>query len=503
MDEGITMLPSSPKSPSAGKEDDLSKSEHGSTTQESFRYEEPVNDLDSIRPKGLKLPTTKSRDNPQNDSQDTVQEESKIPLNKNKYGLKILVGGSLGSKDALEAFSKAAGKRQLSLVEQLREKYEATLHKKKSLTDDQKKLVDSYIKIKEVQSSRSLSSDESNQFTALQSEFKAMGLTAVDLEKLSQGKNVSTYYSALTQGGKTLVLVNSFVDPHSGKVVKQAGKGASGYVRQGYLDGKPVAVKKTLLDTTSTTDPDTRARLLLREFELMGTLKPSPYLTQELGLFVHKGKAYLVMEPATCDVNRFCTSEDSKEDTSKKDVIKKFAFCVASGLAHLHESGLVHRDIKPANIFLVVNESDSLFKLGDFGLLVKADKDMVLSGTDKYLPKRLDTTPVENDTFGFGLTLYELKYGLVPTSKDTFEYREVQEKIIAKMSGSNDPVDQAIAGLMSGKLELGEFLNLDWVKEGEKVTFPTKVSGLQMAPTIADTNEVSSKLQRTLDLLKD
>ena len=78
-----------------------------------------------------------------------------------------------------------------------------------------------------------------------------------------------------------------------------------------------------------------------------------------------------------------------------------------SGLASLHEAGMVHRDVKPANCLFVSGE----LKLADFGLLAEADPHMSRLGTWKYMPPdgRMDSRA---DVYAAGLVIYEMITGL-------------------------------------------------------------------------------------------
>ena len=86
-------------------------------------------------------------------------------------------------------------------------------------------------------------------------------------------------------------------------------------------------------------------------------------------------------------------------------------FCCArellSGLASLHEAGMVHRDVKPANCLFV----DGELKLADFGLLAEADPEMSRVGTWRYMPPdgRMDSRA---DVYAAGLVIYEMITGL-------------------------------------------------------------------------------------------
>lgn len=78
-----------------------------------------------------------------------------------------------------------------------------------------------------------------------------------------------------------------------------------------------------------------------------------------------------------------------------------------SGLACLHQAGMVHRDVKPANCLFVGGQ----LQLADFGLLSTSDRSISRIGTEKYMPPtgRMDARA---DVFAAGLVIYEMLTGL-------------------------------------------------------------------------------------------
>jgi eukaryotic-like serine/threonine-protein kinase len=92
---------------------------------------------------------------------------------------------------------------------------------------------------------------------------------------------------------------------------------------------------------------------------------------------------------------------------------------VCQGLEFAHRHGIVHRDLKPGNVWLT---TDSIAKLGDFGLAVAIDKTRLtqagmMVGTVSYMPPEQATggavTP-RSDLYSFGAMLYELVTGRPP-----------------------------------------------------------------------------------------
>jgi serine/threonine protein kinase len=89
------------------------------------------------------------------------------------------------------------------------------------------------------------------------------------------------------------------------------------------------------------------------------------------------------------------------------DECSRFARQLLTGLASLHEAGMVHRDVKPANCLFV----DGAVKLADFGLLTEASPHVSRVGTQKYMPPdgRMD---FRADVYAAGLVIYEMLTGL-------------------------------------------------------------------------------------------
>ena len=97
---------------------------------------------------------------------------------------------------------------------------------------------------------------------------------------------------------------------------------------------------------------------------------------------------------------------------------------IATGLAQLHDHGLVHRDLKPANVLF---DEEGRPKLGDFGLARRVAGAGTLTeagtvlGTAAYLsPEQAAAEPVgpASDVYSFGVILFRMLTGALPFVAD-------------------------------------------------------------------------------------
>jgi len=163
-------------------------------------------------------------------------------------------------------------------------------------------------------------------------------------------------------------------------------------------------------------DPAGREIVSLAQLESQrGTRHPHLLDIQHVGLTADH--LFYLMDPAD-DVSGAAasTSPDYRPATLARrleqgplasDECFRCARQLLSGLAHLHQAGMVHRDIKPANCLFVGRE----LKLADFGLLTSASTQLSRIGTVKYMPPdgRMD---LRADVYAAGLVLYEMLTGM-------------------------------------------------------------------------------------------
>ncbi|TNJ28324.1 Kinase, NEK [Giardia muris] len=132
------------------------------------------------------------------------------------------------------------------------------------------------------------------------------------------------------------------------------------------------------------------------------------------------GTAYLVMEWCSGTLLDEVRGRGKRGEPFRDEEVWRCLREMASGLAYLHERGLVHRDLKPGNIFLAPN---GRLVLADFGLVRDAARSRRMStiaGTELYMAHELyDPEPQYSfpvDVWALGVIGYEMCTGMLPFS---------------------------------------------------------------------------------------
>eukprot|EP00894_Picocystis_sp_ML_P000984 jgi/Pico_ML_1/51501/g2524.t1 len=98
--------------------------------------------------------------------------------------------------------------------------------------------------------------------------------------------------------------------------------------------------------------------------------------------------------------------------TLLEEDIWTIGYQVASGLAFIHDNGVLHLDIKPDNIFI---SADGTYKIGDFGIAITNAYEDWEEGDGAYLAPELLNDLAEPttaaDMYSLGAMLYECATG--------------------------------------------------------------------------------------------
>jgi serine/threonine protein kinase len=176
---------------------------------------------------------------------------------------------------------------------------------------------------------------------------------------------------------------------------------------------RPVALKR--LAENLARDEDTRRRFL-REARLAARLS-HPNVVRVYDVGEDGGLPFIAMEYVEGETLAELVARGGRLPPAGAAGLGAQA---CSGLAAVHEAGLVHRDVKPQNLLL---RSDGTLKLGDFGIAFGGHEATQLTqagtllGTAAYVAPeqaRGERVTAAADIYGVGAVLYELLAGEPP-----------------------------------------------------------------------------------------
>lgn len=200
------------------------------------------------------------------------------------------------------------------------------------------------------------------------------------------------------------------------RVLRQVGRGGMGmvFLAEDIALCRPVALKVMSPDLGSDCEPWQR---FLREARTLAAVKNQHVVT--IFQAGQEGQAvYLAME--FLEGLSLETWLRRGEPTTVAEVLR-LGREIATGLAAIHQHGLVHRDIKPGNIWL--EGPDRHVKLLDFGLARSVDDNThltstgVVVGTPAFMSPeqaRGNKLDLRSDLFSLGCVLYALCTGVEP-----------------------------------------------------------------------------------------
>ena len=218
------------------------------------------------------------------------------------------------------------------------------------------------------------------------------------------------------------------------EILRFLGQGGMGSVFEAVRvsDGLHVALKVMAGDVSAK-----EAARFVREAEIAARLEhPSLLSVYDVGLT--SGAPYLVMALATDG-----SLADQAEHFGDADFALPLLAQIASGLAALHEAGVVHRDLKPANVLLERECGAWRAKIADFGIARMEETEV--GALDATAAQRLTATGA-----ALGTPLYmapEMLGGRASAASDMFAFGAIAfEMLTGELPYEMPPIFEAIAG---------------------------------------------------------
>ena len=255
------------------------------------------------------------------------------------------------------------------------------------------------------------------------------------------------------------------------KIIKKIGGGGMGvvYLAEDTQLNRKVALK--FLPPDLTRDPEARIRLVHEAQAASALDHPTICTVYEIDQ-TRDGHMFIAMA--------FYVGCTLREKIGKGHIGYEEALYIgveiASGLAKVHEKGIIHRDIKPANIIIT---SDKRIKIVDFGLAILSGqtrltlKGQMTIGTVNYMsPEQARGRTIDHrtDIWSLGVVLYEMV-----TGKHPFRGANAQSVIHSLLNDVPDPIMNMTKKIPKGfeciinrcleKDPENRFLSMDDVKE--------------------------------------
>jgi len=199
------------------------------------------------------------------------------------------------------------------------------------------------------------------------------------------------------------------------ELIRKIGKGASGIVWYGLLDGRPVAVKQIELREVSQKRSLEVRNAIKREVQLLQSLN-CVHIVRYFGMFASRAQQQitLIMELIPgLPVTAFVLDRIRLPERFAAFIIQQ----VLLGLKFLEENKIIHRDVKPDNLLMTAR---GVVKMIDFGTAATLDKQNIRKstvGTPWYCAPeviRSEDYSYPADIWSLGCSLIELLSGKPP-----------------------------------------------------------------------------------------
>ena len=206
----------------------------------------------------------------------------------------------------------------------------------------------------------------------------------------------------------------------TGRLLGRGGMGEV-YLARHHAHDRVVALKVLRFDRVD--NPD-HLHLFFSEAEALGQIS-SPHVARvlEVGNF-DQGLPFIAMEFIDGDALDQRLADDSHLNIEST---REMVADIGAGLVAVHRADILHRDIKPANIILTRGDTESRWKLVDFGVAAigidhpPSNSAQLIVGTPRYMsPEQACGHPLHSssDLYSFSLVVYRALTGQLALDGD-------------------------------------------------------------------------------------
>jgi len=198
-------------------------------------------------------------------------------------------------------------------------------------------------------------------------------------------------------------------------------------------------VKQLLLDAKN----EVVLKSFQKEANNMKKIRPHPKVVAMFGVCTNPANPVCIVTEYLADGNLFDYLHNSSNEVTGQTVVG-LATDVASGMAHLHEEGIIHCDLACRNLLIVMGKNRVGVKVADFGLSKISESGVYDASSANTFPVKWSSPEVLNsgrlsraaDVWSFGVVLYEMLERRLPytgmSNQDVIKYICDEDKRLPK-----------------------------------------------------------------------
>ena len=234
------------------------------------------------------------------------------------------------------------------------------------------------------------------------------------------------------------------------KIVSKIGAGGMGTVYKAIQTNLNRVVALKTISKKALNDQEWTQRFFL-EAEIMANLPDNNHVVHVFDMEKEGDLPFYAMEyiphSLARHVGEYGPQDETRVRKSPRKLSVKEACAIAESileaLVFVHKHGVIHRDISPENVLLIMKDKKfAAAKLTDFGIAKAVDSGLTTVDTSAYkfgyaAPEQkasLASADERSDIFSFGMVLYRMVIGELPSGVHTSEPMRSNPEICSRLN---------------------------------------------------------------------